>query len=138
MTILLDTTRLPVKPAGYNTYVVFLDSDGDFSSGASRLPLSKTAEGYEATAVDISDDQYITFGILHPVIQFGQSTSNGDESSTPAQILISIKYPVTEDVSIKYLVDTALSTATPGDDYTISDSIATIPAGDTSINNGPT
>ena len=55
VTILYDNTLLPAGPAGYNQYLLFLDADGDFNTGVIQVPLVKSAEGYTATGVDISD-----------------------------------------------------------------------------------
>ena len=51
----LDTALLPTKPAGYVAYSLWLDSDGDFSSGAVRVPLERNGDVYEATGLDLTD-----------------------------------------------------------------------------------
>lgn len=127
VTFSFDTTNLSISPAaGFTERVLLIDSDGDFSSGAQIVSLTRNGTAYEASNVDFNDGDFFTFAVIRPEIQFSLAASNGPENLSPAQIAISLNYPLGNDVTV-----TATQTggnATEGSDYSFVDGIYTIPA----------
>ncbi len=130
VTIALDTARLGISPSsGYSQYVLLVDSDGIFSSGANILPMTQTGNGYEV-ATNLADGDYFTFAVIRPEIQFSTVSSNASETLTGGTIEISLNYPLGEDVNVT-ATETGAGTATESSDFTFADGLATVTAGNT-------
>ncbi|GAB4301191.1 MAG: hypothetical protein Kow0068_24210 [Marinilabiliales bacterium] len=129
--ITIDNSSLPSNPSGFTNYVIWIDSDGNFTSGATPYPLVSIGGNlYQATGVDISDGDFITIGCIRPYISFSLSNSAEFETTPVANIEIRLNYPLANNISVNY--DVTGGTATGGGiDYTLSPGTATITAGNT-------
>ena len=129
----VDTAGFPAVPAGHTMYALLVDSDGDFSSGASvyEMILSAGTE-YTVTGIDITDGDYIAIAAVDPRIEHTITTSNGLETVN-ATIEVSLNFIPATDRTIDFT--TADGTATAGSDYTAAvATTATIVAGTTTVN----
>ncbi|HBX50572.1 MAG TPA: hypothetical protein DEH02_05815 [Bacteroidales bacterium] len=133
VTVSLDTALLPIKPAGYTTYVVWIDSDGNFSTGATQYPLNLVSGSYIANGLTVADGSYIAFGIMKPVVQFTVISLGQSEAATPATIEVSLNYPLGQNTTVSYTVIGGTATG-GGVDYTLSGSSVIIPSGSTTAN----
>ena len=63
--ISIDTTLLPAKTADFEFYYLWLDADGDFTSGATPYLLSAVADSsiYQATGITLSDGLYASISM---------------------------------------------------------------------------
>jgi hypothetical protein len=126
-----DTTYISADPsAGFTERVLLIDSDGDFSSGASIVPLTRNGSAYEANNVDFSTGDYFTFAVIRPEIQFSLVSSNNTEDVNTAQIQVTLNHQIGRDISVTSTQTGG--TATETSDYTYTDGLVTIPAGATS------
>ncbi len=133
VTISLDTASLPAKPTGYSKYVVWVDADGNFSEGTTQYVMTKNGNLYEVTGVSIADGDYVTFGVLRPVIQFVTISASGSEATTPVSVQVALNYKVAADVDVHYTVNgSGTATEGVGNDFILADGTATILAGATS------
>ncbi|GIV32674.1 MAG: hypothetical protein KatS3mg031_0209 [Chitinophagales bacterium] len=130
VTISIDTALLPVKPQGYTRYVLWIDDDGNFSSGASQYVLSLQAGRYEVSGLNIPDGGYITLGIMQPEIRFSSTSASVSESSSSLSVNVTLNYALLTDVSVQFAL-TGGSATGGGVDFTRSDSSLTILAGAT-------
>lgn len=131
VTMSLDTSLLPAKPSGFTKYGMLTDADGNFSSGAAFYPLTLSSGRYQATGVNISDGDYVTFVVCKPVLNFSPAAANAFESVTPATVTIFMNYTMSSNVTVNYVV-TGGTAAGGGTDFTLSNGTATITAGTTS------
>ncbi|MGB2762060.1 MAG: Calx-beta domain-containing protein [Minisyncoccales bacterium] len=67
---------------------------------------------------------------VQPSIQFTSTSSSGAESSTPAQLELSLSAAFSENVTVDYAVTNGTATGS-GTDYTLASGTATITAGNT-------
>ena len=131
--ISIDTTSFTGSISSiYTERVLLVDADGDFSSGATIVPLTQNGSAYEASNVDFPDGAFFTYAIISPEVSFRLLTSNGSENLTPAEIAIDLNYPLGRDVSFD--VTQTAGSASEGVDYNFTDATLTITAGNTSIN----
>ncbi|MEL6558025.1 MAG: Calx-beta domain-containing protein [Bacteroidota bacterium] len=131
--ISIDTTSFTGTISSiFTERVLLVDSDGNFSSGSTIVPLTQNGSAYEASNVDLSDGSFFTYAIISPEVSFRQLTSNGPENLTPAEIAIDLNYPLGLDLSFD--VTQTAGSATEGVDYNFTDATLTIPAGNTTIN----
>ncbi|MCB0397222.1 MAG: T9SS type A sorting domain-containing protein [Flavobacteriales bacterium] len=134
VTITVDTTLLPARPSGYSVYVILVDADGNFSSGATKYKMSYTSgSNFTVTGVDIADNDYVSIGVVRPVIEFTSSISNTFEPNGPALIPVSLNYSLQSSVTVDYTVTGGTATGS-GTDYTLANGTLTITAGNTSAN----
>ncbi len=133
ITLAFDPANVGGSPtAGFTEYALMIDSDGNFASGATFVPLTLNGSQYEANNVNLANGDYFTFCVVKPVIQFTYSASNGVENSSPASIEISLNHPISQNVSVT--ATQTGGTATEGTDYSYTDGIVTITAGATTVN----
>jgi hypothetical protein len=126
----VDVATFPSLTSGYTMYTLLVDSDGDFSSGASvyEMTLDSGTE-YTVTGIDISDGDYIAIGSVVPTIDHTTASGSGAESDD-AIIEIGLNFIPSTDRTVEYT--TADVTTTAGDDYTAASGLtATITAGNT-------
>lgn len=131
--IVVNTATMPALPAGHTIYALMVDSDGDFSSGASvyEMVLSSGTE-YTVTGVNFNDGDYIAIAAVRPVIQHTLTSSSGNEN-TNATIGVEINFIPSTSRTVQ--VNTANITATAGSDYTaLVANVVTITAGNTTAN----
>ncbi len=127
----LDTSLLPAKDEGYYDYVVWVDSDdGDFTSNATRYEMAYNASSgyYVASNVNISDGDYVTFGVRPIVVQFDYATLSGMESYSPINLSLSLSHASPYDLDVDFTSDEGTADAT---DFSFNDTTLTIPAGTT-------
>ncbi len=131
LTLTLSDSLLPALQPGFENYLLWTDTDGDFSTGATAIPLVKVGENYVANSVGLSDSIYITIATTMPYVGFSQAASSGLESDASPAIEVVLNYALNEEVSVVFrAVD---STATGGGvDYLLNPGLATFPAGTTS------
>ncbi|MFC2087749.1 Calx-beta domain-containing protein, partial [Bacteroidota bacterium] len=134
LTITIDTSDLPSLPAGFTSWVLWLDTDGDFSSGANIYPLTLNDSVYIYNNLNLSDSIYASIGVIRPVIEFSTNASVGFEQNSPASIEINLNYPLAANATIDYVVDGSSTALGSGTDFTLADGTATINAGDTTTN----
>ncbi len=97
----VDTTRLPVKPFAYTKYLLLVDADGDFSSGAEIYEMTyDNFEFYTVEDVALPEGYHYTFATARPTIDFEQVTSSGAETATPAQFKVKLSYVSAVDVIV--------------------------------------
>jgi len=129
VTITVDTTLLPARPALYTRFVLLQDDDGDFSTGCLVYEMESPGadEYFSVGNIDPANGVYLAIGTVIPTIQFSSSDVNEFEtSSTTADIIVNF-IPL-NDVLVNY--ETADGTATAGSDYTaILSTTDTITAG---------
>ncbi|MFC2086962.1 Calx-beta domain-containing protein [Bacteroidota bacterium] len=130
ITIGIDTSLLPVKTAEYTKYVIWIDNDGTFATGATQYPLDLNGDYYEASGINLTDGQYLAIGIIRPEMQFSSGTSGEDEYITPAQVYVELNYTLSHDVIANYTV-TGGSASGSGTDYTLANGSVTVSAGTT-------
>ncbi|NQZ77133.1 MAG: DUF2341 domain-containing protein, partial [Ekhidna sp.] len=104
--ISIDTTLLPAKTTDFEFYYLWLDADGDFTSGATPYLLSAVADSsiYQATGITLSDGLYASISLHRSVINFSPTAFNGFETdgATSADFTVQIPYEVYKDVAIDY------------------------------------
>jgi hypothetical protein len=128
VTFTVDSTLLPARPDQYTTYVLMVDADGNFSTGATMYPLSQTNENFEATGIDVPDQMFIAIGIVKPTVEFTVSSSQKNEPSSPGSMTIELNYPLLNNVTVDYTVS---GTASPNVDYILEAGTISIVAGNT-------
>lgn len=136
MTLGVNSSGLPALPSTYTKYVIMVDADGDFTSGASvyELPFV-SGSSYARTSVPIADGNYIAIGVVRPAIQFTSTTTEQFEpTSQPVQV--SLNYITASSVTVNYS-STAGSATGGGVDYTLAAGTATITAGNSTTNITP-
>ncbi|MEM9325988.1 MAG: Calx-beta domain-containing protein [Bacteroidota bacterium] len=136
LTISIDTAQLGISPsAGFTEYVLFVDTDGVFASGATLVPLTRNGSSWQA-AVDLADGDYFTLGVIRPEVQFALPSSNASEAEASPSIGIALNYPLARDLNVT-VTETGTGTATEPTDFTFVDGIRTIAAGSTSLDISP-
>ncbi|WP_109830713.1 DUF2341 domain-containing protein [Reichenbachiella versicolor] len=127
VTISIDPTSLPAFNADFDFYTLWVDDDGDFSTGATSYPLTFSGGVYNATGVSLTDGQFITIGAYKPEINFVQTAFSGFETVTPASFQVNIDYVVDANITVNYTTGGTADEATGSGTFTIS-------AGNTSSN----
>jgi len=110
---------LPALPSGFNDYAVFVDEDGDFSSGATFVDLELNGSRYEASGVSISDGDYVTIAAVKRTIAFAEeSESDFENTSTPEPPLsLELNYPNQSGLPLGYNVSPGANGPTNDTDY---------------------
>ncbi|MCB9195414.1 MAG: T9SS type A sorting domain-containing protein [Flavobacteriales bacterium] len=113
----IDAATFPAQPAGHTMYVVMIDADGDFSSGASVYELVNTSgTEYGVSGIDINDGEFVTIGVIRPIVEHSTSASSGNETIN-ASISVELNYIPQADVTVDFTTaDGTATTAQP--DYT--------------------
>jgi hypothetical protein len=134
-TVTLDSTLFSARPTSFSQYIVMVDADGDFSSGATSYPMSYVSgTKFQATGVTVADGYYISFAVVRPVIQFTLSNSAAFETSGSANVQVSLNYALTTNATVSYSVSGSSTATGGGTDYTLASGTATIAAGSTTTN----
>ncbi len=125
---IIDVSQLPAQPAGHSMYALMIDSDGDFSTGASvyeLIPLGGSK--YMISGIDVTDNDYISIASLNPVVEFTSPTSSEIENTNP-NIEVTLNFISQSDKTVTYsTADGSATTAQP--DYTGATNSITIPTG---------
>ena len=128
----IDTTQISGNPStGYTEFVLMADSDGDFSSGSSIVSLTNNSGVLSASNVSLADGNYLTVGVVRPVVSFQSNIGNGPENSSPAQARVELNHPIGSDIT--FTISQTGGTSTESNDYTFSDGQHTISAGQTFV-----
>jgi len=90
LTITLSDSILPAPAGGFNTYNLWIDTDGDFSSGATAIPLASVGGDFVANSVNLDDGIYITVGTIAPIVNFSLTAPSGLESVADPLVEVSI------------------------------------------------
>lgn len=130
ITLTLDSTLLSARSAGHTIFMLLVDSDGDFSSGATAYQLSEATGNTFEIDIDINDGDYITIAAFKPEVSFTTASMFGPEDKGQDTIMIELNTVLDDDVTVDYAVTGGTATGL-GTDYTLADGTATIPAGET-------
>lgn len=122
---------LPALNSGFTKYGIMIDSDGDFSNGASVYELILSGSDYVATGITINDGDYVSIAAIKPTIEFATTSQNSDEANN-ASLEVRLNYITTTLVSVDYV--SANGTATAGSDYTAVSGTLNIAAGNSTNN----
>lgn len=127
----IDPDQVIVEPAGYDDYVVLVDADGDFSSGATVHQTTLVNGNYTTSSINIAKGDYVAFGLLKRSIEFNTASLNEPESSQ-GLATIELDYVSGEAITIDYALT---GTATSGSvDYsTATSGTLTILAGQSTM-----
>lgn len=128
----IDTTALPAKPANFTQYILWVDADGNFTTGATPHVLSLNAGRYETDSITIADGAYVAIGVLQPKVNLDVTSSSIQEFLSTDTFTVSLNYALNIPVSFDYEVTGGTATGA-GNDYSLNDSTLTIPAGATSV-----
>lgn len=126
----VDVASFPTLPSGFTMYTLLVDSDGNFSSGASVYEMTLVSgTEYTVTGIDIADGDYISIAAVDPIIEHTATAGSGAESDD-ATIEVNINFIPRTDRTVEYT--TADVSATAADDYTAATgATVTILAGNT-------
>lgn len=136
VTVSVDPTLIPT-PTGFDYYLLWIDDDGNFSSGATAHPLVLNGGVYESNATVIPNGAYVTITAVNPQVRFAMVGSSAPESVATPSFQLLLNYPVSDAVNINYQLATPAGTATTGVDYTFTAGIASFLAGTQSLNISP-
>ncbi|MEL6535918.1 MAG: Calx-beta domain-containing protein, partial [Bacteroidota bacterium] len=131
--ITLDTTQIAAAPnAGYTGRALLVDADGDFTSGATFVPLTRVGDNYVAE-INLTDGQYLTVATVRPAVNFTQTTASSDENSGTVTLTVGLNLPFTSTVTVDYGYNVGSSTATEGagNDFTFTGGTLTFNPGET-------
>jgi hypothetical protein len=134
----------------YNDYFLYVDDDGDFSSGATRYDLEPQGNGLYTTPdadVQIDDGDYVTVARIQRTITFDQTFNNDFENANGGSgygvsVTANLNFPNSTSISANYTVNgvtktiDGTSTVAPvegsGNDFTASAASFSFSAGSTS------
>lgn len=122
-----DTTNISASPGSNSQYILMIDSDGNFSSGATYIPLTRNGSTYEANNVNFSNGNHFTIGVINPTVQFSINSDNGSEINSPVQVEVSLNFPLNSDITFD--VARTDGTATDATDFNFTDDTFTITGG---------
>lgn len=128
VSIAINTSLLPAIPAGYSTYVVLVDADGDFSSGATVHALTSVgANEFEAVGINVNGSNRIAIAAIRPVIEFVSANASEFEQQSPGRFDVRLNFPLDRNVSVNYSITGG--TAVNGTDYSLTPGVLTITTG---------
>lgn len=129
--VTVDVATLPSLPVDHTLYALMVDSDGDFSSGASVYELTfSSGTEYTVNALTISDGDHVAIAAIEPLVQHTLSTSS-DFEPNDAVVEVELNFITATDRTVDY--DTSDGSAAAGSDYTsVTGGTATILSGTSS------
>ncbi|MEM7298244.1 MAG: DUF2341 domain-containing protein, partial [Bacteroidota bacterium] len=104
VTITIDPSTLPAFNTDFGFYTLWVDDDGDFTSGATQYPLTQNGSVYEATGITITDGMFATVAAYRPEINFTQTSFGGLETTSPATFQVNVDYQVDANITVDYTV----------------------------------
>ncbi len=116
VSVSLSSSLLPILSAGYLAYNIFVDADGDFTSGATAYGLIYTGTEYVANNVTLPDGCEIMVGIVKPYVSFNLASSSGFENIANPSISVSLNYAISSLVEVNYAISGGTATGS-GVDY---------------------
>ncbi|MCF8380470.1 MAG: gliding motility-associated C-terminal domain-containing protein [Bacteroidales bacterium] len=117
--ISIDPAALPILTAGFISYNVLVDSDGDFSSGAVDYGLINSGTEFVANNVSLNDGDFLTITAVQPSISFTITESEGLESVVHPIIEVNLNYALSENSSVEYRISSGTATG-GGVDYNLN------------------
>ncbi len=130
VTFTIDTTTLSARTAGFSQFVLMVDADGDFSSGATSYPLTHASGSTYNVDFDIADGAYVTIASFKSTIEFEVTFSVGAESVGTDSLILILNEALDATATVNYAV-TGGSATGGGADYTLTAGTATFLAGET-------
>lgn len=129
----VETTGFPANPTGLSMYVLMIDDDGDFSSGAAVYEMSlDTGTEYVASNIAFNDGDYVAVAVLRPTVSHESATSSGAEDTSPT-INVALNFIPASAQTVQ--ATTADISATAGADYTgFTNQVINFPAGTSTAN----
>jgi hypothetical protein len=120
-------------PSGFNDYGIYVDSDDDFTDGATFHPVSNVSGStYEAENLTLNDGDYITVVAVDRDISFQNATEEIFETTTSPTFTIELSFESTGSVSVDIVDDGTGSASGSGTDYSFTTETITFSAGSTS------
>lgn len=117
-------------PASYNTYVLLVDTDDDFSNATAYEMTNVSGNVYATANISFSDGAYISIASLEKTISFQSTSSSGSESVTNVELPVEINFVPQTSFTVTY--STVDGTATGGSDFTIAvEDVLSFNAGET-------
>ncbi len=102
VTVSLFDTIMPAFPPEFLSFILWVDEDGDFTTGAIPYPVVRVGNQYIANSVNLPDGYYMTVGCVRPVAGFSLPASAGLESVANPQIEVSLNYGVSMELTVQY------------------------------------
>jgi gliding motility-associated-like protein len=102
VTVSLFDTIMPALPPEFLSFILWVDEDGDFITGAIPYPVVRAGNQYIANSVDLPDGCYMTVGCVRPVAGFTVPASAGLESLANPPIEVSLNYGVSVELTLQY------------------------------------
>lgn len=132
---IIETTNMPALPAMHTMYVLMVDTDGDFSSGATIYEMSlDSGTRYKSSGVNISDGDYVAIGVINPKIEHTTTASSGTESVN-ASIGVSLNFIPNLNKTVEFSTSGVTATPGAGNDYTEeTNTVITVLAGNNTAN----
>lgn len=125
----VDVAAMPALSAGFTVYSLMIDSDGDFSSGASVYEMTLVAgTEYTVTGVDINDGDFIAIAAVNPKVEHTITASSGFEPSN-AVIEVSLNFISRVARTVDYTTADGTALAAQPDYTSVAGGTVTIPAG---------
>ncbi|NJM14234.1 MAG: hypothetical protein HC896_01590 [Bacteroidales bacterium] len=131
----IDSTEFGSYFSAWSAFVILIDNDGDFSSGAQAIQLETDGTGtFNVNGIDFSKGQYFTFARMRPTIEFVLSASSVNEGDGTLDAAIHLNFASSTAVTVDYASanGTADNAQLPVADYNALLGTFILPAGDTS------
>ncbi|MCB8998500.1 MAG: T9SS type B sorting domain-containing protein [Bacteroidales bacterium] len=129
----ISSKLLPANTSGFLSYNIFVDADGDFTSGATAYGTIYSGTEYVANNVTLPDGCYIMIGIVKPYVSFNLASSSGFENIANPSISLSLNYAISSPFTVNYSVPGGTATG-GGVDYTLSPNVVSfIPGQKTAV-----
>ena len=129
----IDFASLPVLPAGHGMYALMIDSDGDFSNGASVYEMTLLAgTQYTVSGIDINDGDFVAIAAVNPTIQHSLLAS-GDFEPNNAVIEVALNFIPRTNKSVDFTASDGTATSAQPD-FSTTNGTLTIPAGSSTAN----
>lgn len=131
VTFTIDSADLDARNAGFNRFVLLVDADGDFSSGAIAHPMNHLSGSTFDVDFDIADGSYVTIAAFKSTVAFEFTSSNGGEDVGTDSIIIILNEALDATATVDYAITGGTATGS-GTDYTLASGTATFLAGEVS------
>jgi hypothetical protein len=129
---MVDVASFPALPAGFTSYGIMVDADGDFSSGATVYEIGLVAgTQYDVQGINIADGDFVAICAIDPKISFTTDRSSDFEPNN-ASIDIELNYIPRADVTVDYTTTDGSALAAQPDYTAAVANTATITAGNIS------
>ncbi|MDW3209881.1 MAG: DUF2341 domain-containing protein [Reichenbachiella sp.] len=110
ITISIDPDMVITEPVGYNEYVILVDGDGNFSSGAAIYPTTLISGEYTTESIAVTKGDYVTLALLKRTAEFSSSGIISSESNQ-GLVTVQLDYAAGSTITMDY---TLTGTATSG------------------------